>query len=188
MNVKNITYAILFLLLTVSCEGIHHVEGVVADAETQLSIGGALIIRNKTDTLSVLPLNRKKHKEFKVLYLRDLETNNYVINSTRRIELTENNKIKASLKMPIPDEEVKNFSVSKIAETRHGFKIAVNWGGGNYLYDIEYYFILREKSFYLDYVKFHTYSPNSKVKTTIKRITPKIPIEKFDIMQCLESR
>ena len=58
MNVKKIMYAILFLLLTVSCEGIHHVEGVVADAETKLPIGGALIIRNKTDTLYTDSLGR----------------------------------------------------------------------------------------------------------------------------------
>ena len=58
MNVKKITYAILFLLLTVSCEGIHHVEGVVTDAETKLPIGGALIIRNNSDTLYTDSLGR----------------------------------------------------------------------------------------------------------------------------------
>lgn len=136
------------------------------------------------DTLSVLPLTNKQYgsSHYKILRLCNLDSEGYQIVSTKRIELSEGNKTVASISLPVPDEEVKNFSVTKVAETKHGFKIAINWGGGNYIYDIEFYFAFRGHQFYLESIITNNYGPDKKGVRITKRISPPAPIDEFNML------
>lgn len=140
------------------------------------------------DTLSILPLMNKQYgnSNYKVLRLCDLDSVGYQNKSTSRIELTQKNKTVASISLPIPDEEVKNFSITKIAETKNGFEVAVNWGGGNNIYDVAFYFAYRDSQFYLDEIKTNKYGADIKVTRTTKKISPPIPIGEFKIISYLE--
>ncbi|QTY27580.1 hypothetical protein [Flavobacterium sp. CS20] len=140
------------------------------------------------DTISILPLKNKQYgsNNYKVLQLCNLDSEGYRNKSTSRIELTKNAKAVSSISLPIPDEEVKNFSVTKIAETTNGFEVAVNWGGGNNIYDVDFYFALRGSQFYLDEIKTGKYGADTEVTRTTKKINPPIPINKVKIIGYLE--
>lgn len=140
------------------------------------------------DTLSILQLTNKLYgnSDFKVLRICNLDNEGYQNKVTSRIELTQENKTVASISLPIPDEEVKNFSVTKIEETKNGFEIAVNWGGGNNIYDVEFYFTFRDNQFYLDEIKTGKYGADTEVTGTTKKMSPPIPIDKVEIINYLE--
>ncbi|WP_259016613.1 hypothetical protein [Emticicia fluvialis] len=140
------------------------------------------------DTLSVLSLRNKQYTSlnYKVLKVCDLDNEGYHIKSTCRIELTQQHKTIASIKLPVADVEVRNFSVSKIEEINSGFKIVVDWGGGNYFFEREFYFTFKDKRFYLTTLKLTNYihEPEKTTKRT-QQLNPPINIEKFDIIKYL---
>lgn len=140
-------------------------------------------------TLSVLNLKGKQYDKdvnYRVLSLYSLDDKGYRITSTRRIELRKNDSILATIKLP-NSEDVKNFSVSKIKQTNIGFKIVVNWGGGNFFYRREFEFEFIENHFFLDYVRMSFYYHKDDKKVIIgKQITPPIPIQKFKILDYLQ--
>ena len=142
------------------------------------------------DTLSILQLTNNQYgsSNYKVLRLCNLDSNGYWIDSTRRIELTRDNKTLVSFSLPVPDEEVKNFSVSRIAETKSGFIIVADWGGGNYFFGRKFYFNFRDNQFYLDSLKMNSHVQEPEKETCVtKKISPPIPIDKFGIFQYLEN-
>ena len=140
------------------------------------------------DTISILPLRDKQYvsNNYKVLQLCNLDGVGYRNKSTRRIVLTKKYIIIASILLPIPDEEVKNFSVTKIAETKNGFEVAVSWGGGNNIYDVDFSFAFRGGQFYLDEIKTDKYGADIEVIRTTKKINPPILINKIKINDYLE--
>ena len=139
------------------------------------------------DTLSMLQLNNKIYSgsDYKVLELYDLDSQGYDIDSTRRIELTRDNKTLATISLPTSCE-VNNFGIDTIMETKSGFRINVSWGGGNWIYTIDFYFVFKNNQFYLNKVKHILYRQNlDKEIKTIKKINPPILMDKFDILQYL---
>ncbi len=140
------------------------------------------------DTISILPLRDKQYvsNNYKVLQLCNLDSVGYRNKSTSRIELTKKNITITSILLPIPDEEVKNFSVTKIGETKDGFEVAVSWGGGNNIYDTDFSFAFRGGQFYLDEIKTYRYGADIEVIRTTKKINPPIPINKIKINDYLE--
>ncbi len=100
----------------------------------------------------------------------------------------------AKIELPIADTEAKNFRLISVEKDKIGFEIKVNWGGGNYYYDIQYNFKCKENNFYLYKVKkdsFSTTNPDSgnlldKKKTKIIKIEPNIPIEKLVMVDYLQ--
>ncbi len=177
---KTLIYIILSVFC-VSCNGQN-----IQNSEKNKSTRGAKLM----DTLSILPLISKQYSnsDYKVLRLCNLDGEGYQIKSTERLEMTQQNKVVASISLPIPDEDIKNFSVSKIEETDGGFKIVTDWGGGNYFYGREFYFTFKNSQFYLDSLKVKSYTqePEKETKTT-KKISPQIPIDKFNILLYLEN-
>jgi len=104
----------------------------------------------------------------------------------KKIVVTQNSKTIASILLPNP-EDVKNFSVTKIEETKNGFKISINWGGGNYIYDMVYFFAYKSGQFYLNSIETNNYGPDTDVARKTKKINPPIPIDKFDIISYLDN-
>lgn len=93
----------------------------------------------------------------------------------------------SKIELPTADSEAKNFSLNSVEKDKFGFELKVEWGGGNYHYEIQYNFKCRENNFYLYKVKnenFSTTNPDSgnfwdKKETKVTKIEPNIPIEKF---------
>ena len=82
----------------------------------------------------------------------------------------------ASLKLPLTDDECKNFSVDSLMQTKRGFMLIVTWGGGKYLYTLKYIVRYRQASFFLDSIITQLYEPEKgRKKTTYKRM--KKPLE-----------
>ena len=77
----------------------------------------------------------------------------------------------ASLKLPLADDECKNFSVDSLMQTKRGFILLISWGGGKYLYNMEYIFRYRQASFFLDEIITRLFQPEEdEEKTTYKRM------------------
>jgi|GEM_PF-292024 len=135
------------------------------------------------DTLSVSTLNGEQYGgvHYKVLNLYNNKSDESYLELLRN----DNNSIKVSLPN---SEDVKNFSVNSITNTDSGFKIAVNWGGGNYFYKRRFSFNYTNDQFVLDNVWMSFYrQEDDKEEHINKQITPSIPIEKFKILDYLQN-
>ena len=76
------------------------------------------------DTLSIITLNDKifKSSSYKILHISISDSNHEMI------QILRHKSIFATLKLPLADIDVKNFSVNKIEQTKSGFQIGVDWG------------------------------------------------------------
>lgn len=103
-------------------------------------------------------------------------------------------EVVAKIELPIPDSQAKNFSLNSVEKTREGFEIKVEWGGGNYYYEIQFNFRCKRKNFYFYKVKnenFSTTNPDSgnlldKKETKVTKVEPNLPIEKFVMLDYLQ--
>lgn len=101
--------------------------------------------------------------------------------------------VAATIRLPIPDSEARNFSLTSVEKTKAGFEVNVEWGGGFYYYEIRFEFICRENKFYLYKVtndNFSTLNPDSgnfldKKETKTTNIEPNVPIDEFDMLHYL---
>lgn len=172
-----ITLAVILSIFYASCDS----------QNTQIKSTHSGIIR--TDTISILTLRNivYGHVNYSVVRLQDINRDSNIVDSTKRIELLKDNKAVADIFLP-GSEEIKNFSVDNISETKEGFKIAVNWGGGNNFYSREFDFKFAAKQFYLACVKVGHYAQNSDKETVTKnKIRPLIAIEKFNIGRYIDN-
>ena len=56
-------------------------------------------------------------------------------------------------------------------QTKRGFILLISWGGGRYLYNMEYIFRYRQGSFFLDKIITRLFQPEEdEEKTTYKRM------------------
>lgn len=133
----------LFVIINSCCVGEYYKK---TDANYQQQV---------PDTLSVLLLSNEIYgkNEYKLLYVS--------FDSERvSIQVMKNNKIQSSIHLPSPDI-VKNFVVNGIDETKNGFKIFVEWGGGYYFYSRMFYFQYIEEDFHLINIDLSFYDQNN---------------------------
>lgn len=136
------------------------------------------------DTLSVLSLKGRKYNDikYKIVHI------GYSEKGQEQIQLLENNILIYSVWIPIADEEVKNFSLNKIQETRKGFKMSVDWGGGNYFYKRTFFFSYIDGKFYLYNLEIKNFTQNPENKeSTRKSIKPLVEISQFNIFDYINS-
>lgn len=97
-------------------------------------------------------------------------------------------------KIELPKEsQVKNFGLGSVKKTKVGFDINIDWGGGNFHYEVQFNFRCRKNNFYLYRVKnvsLSTTNPDGgnlldKKETKVKRIAPNLPIQKFVMIDYL---
>jgi len=97
-------------------------------------------------------------------------------------------------KIELPKEsEARNFSLNSTQKNKTGFQIKVDWGGGLHHYKLQFSFRCEENNFYLYKVRkesFSTTNPDSgnfldKRETKETKIEPRLPIEKFVMMNYL---
>ena len=157
---------IIVLFFCVSCQGQQSKKSIPSRTEI-------------IDTLNVLTL---KEKRYKIAHLGNRD------NGREQIQLLKNNIQISSILLPVADEEVKNFSVNKMEETQKGFKISVDWGGGNYFYERIFFFSYKENKFYLDTLEINNFTQEPEKKTTItKAINPPIEISKLNIFDYIKN-
>lgn len=175
---KSVICLLLILLSCVSC------------SSQVVKFGNKEISNQQVDILSTLTLKNQQYNsvEFKVIHLYNVDENGYRIDSTNRVELVSNTKIITSILLPIVDEDIKNFAVTSIEETNTGFKIIVDWGGGNNYYSREFYFVFKGNQFYLSQIMMISYVQEpERTNRILKTIIPQISIAKFNLLDYLEN-
>jgi len=101
-------------------------------------------------------------------------------------------EIISSIELP-KESEVKNFSLNSIQKNKTGFQIKVDWGGGLDHYSLQFTFRCEENNFYLYKVMKESFSTTNrdsgnfldKKETKETKIEPRLPIEKFVMMNYL---
>jgi hypothetical protein len=90
--------------------------------------------------------------------------------------------------MPVPDIDVKNFSLNEIKETKVGFMFSVDWGGGNYFYGRKFSFVFRANEFFFDNIEANRYvqEASSEIKTT-RKIEPNISMRRFMVTDYIKN-
>jgi hypothetical protein len=164
---------ILLLLFSVSCQG---------QSEKKVAESIKVASQKVSDTLSVLSLKNIPQNNYIVLYLSFSES------SEDKIRLMKYDTIVSDISLPITDVDVKNFSVDKIKETNNGFKLSVNWGGGNDFYGRDFYFEFVKNSFYLNRLESKSYHLDSKKEISREeRIIPPVSINKFILSEYIKN-
>ena len=130
------------------------------------------------DTLSVLTLDGDQYKDkvFKIIQLYSFEKDRNFI------EVKENDSTLSIIRIPT-GLEAKNLSVNDIVKTGTGFKILVDWGGGNYFYKRDFHFSFVNNQFL--FVRLETsmyYLEDDKEEKKVIEIDPPILLHEFELM------
>jgi len=164
---------IILILFSVSCQGQSNKKDMEYTRIVQPKV---------SDTLYVLILKNILQENYKVLYLSFDES------SGDKIRLLKNDNVVIDISLPITDIDVKNFSIDSIEEIDKGFKLSVNWGGGNNLYGRSFYFEYRKNMFYLCKVENRNYSLEPENKTLKEeKISPPIRIDEFILSKYIKN-
>lgn len=153
---------IVFLFITVACNSQVKKDSISNSIKNNQSV--------VIDTLSILKL--RNGYEVMQLNMKD--------NPGDIIRIIRDSIVIKELSLPIPDVEVKNLSVDKIVETKSGFMLSINWGGGKNFYGRDFYFEFRdtEKTFYLTKICKTSYSLKSENETSEQEdMVPPIKID-----------
>jgi hypothetical protein len=166
-----ITMILLLFSVSCQCQSDRKVAEFAKDTSQKVS-----------DTLFLLSLKNIPQNDYKVLYLSFSES------SGDKIRLMNDDTIVSDISLPISDFDVKNFSVNRIEEINNGFKLSVNWGGGNDFYGRDFYFEYVENSFYLEKLVNRSYHLDSE-KEILKEtnIIPPIRIDKLILSEYIKN-
>lgn len=163
----------ILLLFSVSCQG---------QSDRKVTESTKYTSQKVLDTLFFLSLKNIPDSDYKVLYLSSSES------LEDKIRLINDDIIVADISLPIADFDVKNFSVDTIEEINNGFKLSVNWGGGNDFYGRDFYFEYVENSFYLGKLMNSSYHLDSEKEISKKRnIISPIRIDKLIISEYMKN-
>ncbi len=113
-------------------------------------------------SITILENDIYKNDNYRILHLK------FIQNNKEKISLLRNGKNLSSISLPVSDIEVKNFSVAQIKETDNGFKLLVNWGGGNYFYERQFFFVYKDEEFYLSSIQGKKYVQTSEEEKCLR--------------------
>lgn len=168
----------ILAICAISCK--RHVDN---RAETNGAANSSTTATSDTDTLHILRLSSALYKNLDY----QIQEVYYIDKNTRCIEIARNERLIKTIKLP-NCQDVKNFSVNTIVQTKEGFKITVNWGGGQYFYARNFLFAYNDGTFYLTCVgKSHYAVDSDKDKQTNERMSPPVPLDEFDISKYLSN-
>lgn len=89
---------------------------------------------------------------------------------------------KAIIRLPIPDEEVKNFAIDEIREIHNGFAISTSYGGTPCFIRRIFKFKIDDRQIYLQKIISHyKYDDSIISRKIVKRIHPKMVISEIDL-------
>ena len=134
-----------------------------------------------TDTLFAMNFTDVRGVRYKIIQTIDL-LDNYWIDSTRKIIVYYDNK-KAIIRLPIPDEEVKNFSVERISRNYNGFTLITTQGGSPFIVRRSFFFkIIHHKLYLYKILSEYECFDIKKIEKDCKKIYPKLQIDTFDLV------
>ena len=137
---------------------------------------------NHPDTLMFLELKEKQFAKdkYKILHIH----NRY--NKKRFVGVSKNGETISSFSVPNPTD-VKNFSLNKLHEIENGFRVDIDWGGGNNFYKRNYYFHFMEDRFVFTQVDKSNYNHGKdKEEKTLQKVDRPIMLENFDILEFIQ--
>lgn len=129
---------------------------------------------NRQDTLSDLIVHYNKGIDCKIIQTIDLAESGRQIDSTWKIILIfDTNHV--TIHLPIPDEEVKNFSLDSIRKTRHGIDLIISYGGGSFFIQQIFKMEITNQQQVLLHkiISYNTWADSIIKRRTVKNIHPK---------------
>lgn len=168
--IRTFTIALLFIFFACvnTTEKEPSFESYQSNADTSATV---------IDTSEVVELRGSYFDNFRyrILYGHLVEDRRHIV------QLSKENQIFATLLFPISDDEVKNFGINKILETKDGFLIKCDWGGGNYFYNRDFLFKYITDSFYVYQVNYKFFQHDSdNVGGKDSLLTKPINMRSFD--------
>lgn len=102
----------------------------------------------QTDTLSCINLTDGQGVNYKIIQTVDLQNNHWVDSTRMLIIFYDTNR--TLIHLPIPDEEVKNFSIEGITKNNNGITLITSQGGGICFIQRQFVFIILHHQLFLD--------------------------------------
>ena len=134
----------------------------------------------RVDTLSCVELIDDGGVNYKIIQTVDLRDNHWV-DSTRKLVIYYDTK-KATIHLPISDEEVKNFSVEEITRNHNGIIVNTTQGGGTCI--VRRHFILNvihHQLFLVRIISEYGSFDSEEIETEVQPIQPHLPIDETEL-------
>lgn len=153
--------------------------------EMSISLGACQPSNNiQKDTLSCVNLTDDSGLSYKIVQTVDL-LDNHRVDSSRTLSIFYDTK-KAIIHLPIPDEEVKNFSIEKITKNHNGITLITTQGGGDYIVRRHFVFITIQRQLFLDKIVSEYGSFDSEeMETDVNSFRPNLLIDEIELTQFL---
>ena len=71
---------------------------------------------------------------YQVIHTTDLDEDGRLLDSSRLVIILSDTS-RATIRLPIPDEDVKNFAIAGVRKVYKGFALSTSYGGGIVLYE-----------------------------------------------------
>ena len=137
-----------------------------------------------TDTLSCINLTDGQGVNYKIIQTVDLQDNHWVDSTRILVILYDTNK--SIIHLPIPDEEVKNFSIEEITKNNNGITLITSQGGGACIVRRQFVFIILHQQLSLDKIISEYESLYSEeIEQDIKSFHPSLRIDEIKLIHFL---
>jgi hypothetical protein len=131
------------------------------------------------DTLSNMSLVDGQGVNYKIFQIIDLQDNHWVDSTRKLVIFYDTNK--AVLHLPIPDEEIKNFSIDGITTNDNGITLITSQGGGAWIVRHNFIFVVEHGQLFL-YKIISEYGDFDSEKTETKTYHPKLRIDETELI------
>lgn len=139
---------------------------------------------NGTDTVSCINISDGRGINFKILQTIDLLDNHWA-DSTRKLIILYDTK-KAVIHLPVPDENVKNFTIDCVEKKYNGFTLVTFQGGAPSMVRRLFDFRVNKNQLYLyKIVSKYSSFDSRRTNKVVYRLHPKMKIDEIDISSFL---
>ena len=145
-----------------------------------LSSSGVCQVLDNTpkDTLFCMNFTDGQGVNYRIIQTVDLHNNHWIDSSRLLIIFYDTNR--ALIHLPIPDEEVKNFSIEGITNHNNGITLITSQGGGACIIQRQFVFIVFDHQLFLDKIISKYSSFDSKeIEEDVKTFHPILRMEEI---------
>lgn len=150
--------------------------------QTGVSYGAAP--QHNLDTQRIVALEGRAYRgsKYKILHIKS-----YDGMKGGKLQLLRNDTLIANVSLPVPNYEVKNFSITDIKSTKNGFDLLVDWGGGNWFYTRTFHFKYLKGAFYLVEIDKEMYVHDKDETVSRKeKLSPVIDIREVQLLKHMD--
>lgn len=124
---------------------------------------------------------------YQVIRSTDLDEEGWQLDSSRLIIIFSDTN-RATIRLPIPDEEVKNFAIVGVWNIHNGFALSTSYGGGVCIIQQTFKFKIAGDQIVLHkIVTSYTYDNSRALKKNVRRAHPKLIFSEIDLTTYLAS-